>query len=82
MTPKTQVCDVCGGVGYWSGERIELASHEVNGPPRIAQCGRCHRFICEDHGEVVRLSGAGVRVRFGGTRTLCCPFDPDVPLGT
>jgi len=75
------MCYVCGGAGWWTEGRIEPASEDLQGPPRIAQCPRCHRFVCEDHGEVVRLSKDGRRVRFGGTRVVCCPFDPDVPLG-
>lgn len=77
----TQRCDVCGTTGWWTEGRIEISNEPPAGPPRIGQCPRCHRFVCEDHGEPLRISARGRTVRFGGTRVVGCPFDPDVPLG-
>ena len=79
---RTQACDVCGTFGYWREGRIEITGEAANGPPRIGRCPRCQRSICEDHGEVLRIAENGRRVRWGGRRVVCCPFDPGVPLGT
>lgn len=76
---KFQTCYVCGGAGVWVEDRL-AAGATSDGPPRIARCPRCHRFICEDHGEVLRLSSSGRRTFWGGQRLVCCPFDPGIPL--
>lgn len=80
---ENQRCYVCN---RW----FPLVESRVTSPrgqipvPVTAQCARCLRYICSDHSELLDLSP---RPRFSFTRrtaaelTLCCPFDPGVPLG-
>lgn len=77
----TQVCYVCGAAGLLVEDRIHLPVGG-GGPRLVGQCPRCHRFVCSAHAELLDLSG---KRRWFARRpallTLCCPFDPEVPLG-
>ena len=80
---QIQNCYVCGSGGLLVEDRIQVAPGGGAGPVFIGQCPRCHRFICSRHGELLDLSG---KRRWPWQRprtvTVCCPFDPDVPLGS
>ncbi|HEV8600554.1 MAG TPA: hypothetical protein VGQ69_14435 [Gemmatimonadales bacterium] len=81
---QLQSCFVCGSRGLLVEDRIQVtaAANAAGGPTLIGQCPRCHRFICSRHGELLDLSGKR-RWPWQGSRplTVCCPFDPDTPLG-
>lgn len=80
---QVQNCYVCGTGGLLVEDRIEVAPGDgASGPVFIGQCPRCHRFICSRHGEPLDLSGKRRWFRRPRTLTVCCPFDPDVPLGS
>lgn len=77
---QIQICYVCGGGGLLVEDRIQV-SPGGGGPVFIGQCPRCHRFICSEHGELLDLSGKRKWPwRKPDVLTVCCPFDPGVPL--
>jgi hypothetical protein len=81
-----QHCYVCGSAGYLVDAPIVLTGEGTDGPPSIAQCPRCQRFICSLHGEPLDLTGERRRGLFrkpgSETLTICCPFDRGVALGS
>ncbi len=77
---QMQTCWVCGRSGLLVEEQIQV-SPAGGGPTMLGQCPRCHRFICSQHGELLDLSGKRGWFRKPQSLTLCCPFDPGVPLG-
>lgn len=80
---QTQRCHVCGREGILVEDRIRLrAGDEAAEPLLVGQCPRCHRFLCARHGEPLDRRGRRPRKLFTrGLLTICCPFDPGVPLG-
>jgi hypothetical protein len=85
---QTQKCHVCGDAGLLVEGRVYVTGEAAAGPALIARCPRCKRFICSRHGEKLDLSTPEKRplFSFGGKKapaslTVCCPFDPGVPLG-
>ena len=80
---QTQECYVCRSVGLLVEDRIHVTpAAGQEGPLFVGQCPRCNRFICAEHGEPLDLTG---RRRWPWRKpdslTVCCPFDPGVPLG-
>lgn len=78
-----QECFVCGATGLLVEKRIQVPAGGAGGGPLfVGQCPHCHRFVCARHGEPLDLSG---KKRWPWQKaeslTVCCPFDPDVPLG-
>jgi hypothetical protein len=80
---QTQRCDVCGRRAMLVEGLIQVRPGDDLGEPLlIGQCPRCHRFLCSRHGEPLDPHGRRRRPVLGrGLLTLCCPFDPGVPLG-
>jgi hypothetical protein len=82
---ETQRCYVCGQWDTLVDARVVVKSNDKYFDRVVAQCPRCFRFICSDHGEKLDLSGRKSWLSFdrakGGDVTICCPFDPGVPLG-
>ena len=77
-----QTCFVCGAAGILAEDHILLPPGD-RGAHLIGQCPRCHRFICSRHAELLDLGGRrGWFSRKPKMLTACCPFDPEVPLGT
>lgn len=81
---KMQACYVCNEWDTLSEDRILVRADDRFAERRVALCPVCERFICTEHGEKLDLSRK--KPRKGSPRkdamlTLCCPFDPDVPLG-
>lgn len=80
---QTQHCAVCGREGILVEERIRVRPGDDRTEPLlIGQCPRCHRFLCARHGEPLDRRGRRPRAFLArGLLTICCPFDPGVPLG-
>lgn len=85
---QTQHCYVCGASGLLVEGRVFVTEGQPPGPVFVARCPRCKRFVCSKHGEKLDLSAPEKKGLFGlgGKKgpvnlTVCCPFDPGVPLG-
>lgn len=84
---ETQRCYVCGEWDDLVDVRVLIKSNDPYPQRVVAQCPRCLRFICSEHGEKLDLSGQKSKSWFGLGKpketdlTVCCPFDPGIPLG-
>jgi hypothetical protein len=84
---ETQRCYVCGEWDELVNSRVQVKAPDSYISRVVAQCPRCLRFICSDHSERLDLapktksSWFGLKRQEAGELTLCCPFDPCVPLG-
>jgi len=82
---QTQSCYVCGAWDDLVVSRISVRASDRYPPRVVGQCPRCRRFICSDHGEKLDLAPRKFWKLFASGKetvlTVCCPFDPGVPLG-
>jgi len=80
---ENQRCYVCNDWLPLVEERITSKRGRVE-IPVVAQCARCLRYICSEHSEPLELAPRpwySFGRRTGAELTMCCPFDPGVPLG-
>ncbi len=80
---ENQRCYVCNSWLPLVEARVTSKSGRIH--VRVtAQCSRCLRYICSDHAEMRDLSRRpwfSFGRRTDAELTMCCPFDPGVPLG-
>ncbi|HEX2120636.1 MAG TPA: hypothetical protein VHL59_03245 [Thermoanaerobaculia bacterium] len=80
---ENQRCYVCNRWLPLVESRVTSTRERIS-VPITAQCARCLRYICSDHAEMLDLSPRpwfSFGRRTAAERTMCCPFDPGVPLG-
>lgn len=82
---ETQSCYVCGRWETLVDSRLQVSANKQFPLGVVAQCPYCFRFICSEHGEKLNLSGSLPWWKFwdkgNAVLTICCPFDPGIPLG-
>jgi hypothetical protein len=79
---ENQLCYVCNRWFPLAATRVTSKSSRIH-QPIVAQCARCLRYVCSDHSEMLDLGRRWFSFgrRKNADLTMCCPFDPGVPLG-